>query len=126
MSSWQDTFEPLKEFSRIIKYRDFEFERWQLCAKPFDKKSYSFVMNTQKQLNNYINDFQNKFSVKKRTAIEEQELGDLQGKYLTEIIAEIPTEDEDIKELFSNKILESFALHNRSLAENWNPSNEIS
>ena len=114
-----DTFDSLKEFSRIIKYRDFEFERFELDKKEFDEKDYGFILNAQMRLNLYIKDFQERFFPKKRTAVEEEQLGNLQGRYMSRILAEIPTEDADKQELFQNKILETFALHNRQLAQNW-------
>ena len=114
-----ETFDSLKEFSRIIKYRDFEYEKFELAKKDFDEKDYSFIINTQMRLNLYVKDFLKQFLPKTRTAVEEQMLGDLQGKYMQRILSEVPTEDADKQELFSNKILETFALHNRSLAQTW-------
>ena len=123
MTSWKDTFDPLREFSRLIKYSDYEFEKYELQKKDFDENSYGWIIKTQKRLNMYVDDFQKSFYPKLRTAVEEQQLGDLQGKYIKKILSEVPTKDADIKELFYNKVLETFALHNRSLALNWNHEN---
>ena len=38
---------------------------------------------------------------------------------MTEILSEIPTDRDEINELMSVKVLEAFALHNRTLAINW-------
>ena len=119
MTGWNDTFDSLKEFSKIVKYRDFEFERWELDKKEFDEKDFGFIINAQVRLNLYINDFQNQFFPKTRSALEEQKVGDMQAKYMLKILSEIPTDDADKQALFNNKILETFALHNRQLALNW-------
>lgn len=120
---WKDTFAPIQTFSSFIKNKEEECEKYELKIKKFDQKSFGWVVNTQKRLNMYIKEFQNSFYPKLRTAVEEEQVGNLQGQYIAEIMSSIPQEDSNVSELFSIKLLETFALHNRNLAVNWTCEN---
>ena len=120
MKKWdQEIVSPLRHFSYNIISSSDELSRFNV--QKLDHKSLSFLIQTQKKLNTYINDFKNVVNPSIRTAIEEESVANLQGKYMGEILAEIPTDRSEINELFSVKVLEAFALHNRSLGTNWNP-----
>ena len=120
MKKWdQEIVSPLRHFSYNIISSSDELSRFNV--QKLDHKSLSFLIQTQKKLNTYINDFKHVVNPSIRTAIEEESVANLQGKYMGEILAEIPTDRSEINELFSVKVLEAFALHNRSLGTNWNP-----
>ena len=119
MATWNNTFVPLRNFSTLIKHKDEEFKKFDIPKKEFDTSSMSWIIKTQLRLNMYINDFQKSFYPKLRTAIEEEQLGNMQGQYISKILSEIPQDVDEINELFSTKILETFAMHNRNLAQNW-------
>ena len=120
MKKWdQEIVSPLRHFSYNIISSSDELSRFNV--QKLDHKSLSFLIQTQKKLNTYINDFKNVVNPSIRTAIEEESVANLQGKYMGEILAEIPTDRSEINELFSVKVLEAFALHNRSLGTSWNP-----
>ena len=119
MNKWEsEIVSPLRHFSYNLISSQEELERFNV--QKLDSKSLGFLINTQKKLNTYITDFKKVVNPSVRTAIEEETVANLQGKYMTEILAEIPTERDEVNELFSVKVLEAFALHNRSLGSKWN------
>ena len=121
MKKWDSEItSPLKHFTYNLISTPSELDRFNVTK--IDPKSLSFLINTQKKLNTYIIDFKKVVNPTVRTAIEEEEVANLQGKYLTDILAEIPTERAEINEKNSVKVLEAFALHKRSHGANWNPA----
>lgn len=84
-------------------------------------RDFGWVINTQKRLNTYINEFQNRFYPKYRTAVEEQQLSELQAKVLIECRETIPPTGELAEEVFFPRLLQAMAVHNRYLAEVWDP-----
>lgn len=120
MDKWStEIISPLRHFTYNLISSPTELDRFNV--RKLDSKSISFLINTQKKLNTYIVDFKKVINPNVRTAIEEEEVANLQGKYMTEILSEVPTDREEVNELFSVKVLEAFALHNRTLGTNWDP-----
>lgn len=124
MKKWdQEIVSPLKHFTfNLITATSDEFEKYSIHKKNFDKRSLNFLIKAQKKLDTYIHDFKKVVNPTVRTAVEEGNVANLQGQYLTDILAEIPTDKSELNELLSIKVLEAFALHNRNLATNWNNS----
>ena len=119
MKKWEsDIVSPLKYFTYNVISSPSELERFNVTH--INPKSLGFLINTQKKLNTYIHDFKKVVNPNVRTAIEEETVANLQGKYMTEILAEVPIDSSEVNELLSVKLLEAFALHNRTLAINWN------
>ena len=103
MKKWEsEIVSPLRHFSYNLISSPSELDRFNVHN--LDGKSLSFLINTQKRLNTYITDFKK---------------ANLQGRYMTEILSEIPDDRTEINELLSVKVLEAFALHNRSLGTKW-------
>ena len=120
MKKWEtEIVSPLRHFTYNVISSPKELDRFNV--KKIDRKSLSVLIDSQKKLNSYINDFKKVINPNVRTAIEEESVANLQGKYMSEILSEIPTDRVEINELISVKVLEAFALHNRSLATKWNP-----
>ena len=86
-----------------------------------NKADLSWLVNTQKSLNGYLHDFQDKFDPKVRTAIEEQQLSEMQANVMINAQQKIPSNGKLVLTDFFPKLLQSFALHNRNLAEKWDP-----
>ncbi len=125
MKKWDsEIVSPLRHFTYNLISEPSELERFNVTD--IDPKSLSFLINTQKKLNTYIIDFKKVVNPSVRTAIEEETVANLQGKYLTDILSKIPTERSEINEMFSIKVLEAFALHNRNLGSKWTPTQYIS
>ena len=121
MNKWaSEVVSPLRHFTYNMISSPEEMDRFNV--QKLDSTSLSFLIKTQKKLNTYIADFKKVVNPTVRTAIEEESVANLQGKYMSEILTEIPTERNEINELFSVKVLEAFALHNRTLATKWNPN----
>lgn len=121
MKKWENEIvSPLRHFSYNLISEPGELDRFNV--QKLDSKSLGFLINTQKKLNTYIIDFKRVINPTVRTAIEEESVANLQGKYMSDILAEIPTDRSEVNELFSVKVLEAFALHNRTLASKWNPT----
>ena len=119
MKKWEyDIVSPLRHFSYNLISSQDELDRFNV--EKLDSKSIGFLINTQKKLNTYIIDFKKVINPSVRTAVEEETVANLQGKYMTEILSSIPTDREEVNEMFSVKVLEAFALHNRTLGTNWN------
>lgn len=111
---------PLRQFSyNLIHHTEEELEKHALPKTNLDSKSLAFILKAQKKINSYIIDFQNIANPTVRSAVEEQQVAELQGKCMTEILSDIPVQDETINELLSVKVLETFAIHNRNLNFNW-------
>ena len=120
MKKWEsEIVSPLRHFSYNL-LAPGELDRFNV--QKLDSKSIGCLINTQKKLNTYIIDFKKVINPTVRTAIEEESVANLQGKYMSDILAEIPTDKSEVNELFSVKVLEAFALHNRTLASKWNPT----
>ena len=118
MKKWEsEIVSPLRHFTYNLISSPGELTRFNVSK--LEPKSLSFLIKTQKKLNTYISDFKKVVNPTVRTAIEEETVANLQGKYMTEILSEIPTDRDEINELMSVKVLEAFALHNRTLAINW-------
>lgn len=125
MKKWDsEIVSPLRHFTYNLISTPSELDRFNV--ENIDAKGLSFLINTQKKLNTYINDFKKVVNPSVRTAIEEETVANLQGKYLTDILANIPTDRSEMNELFSVKVLEAFALHNRSLGSKWTPTMYVS
>jgi hypothetical protein len=119
LTTVNNIFQPLRNFSKIVKSKDEEFKKFELTIKDFDTESLSWIMKTQLRLNMYINDFKSKIPFSKRTSTMEQELSELQSTYIKKIISEIPQDHEQLNQLFISKVLEVFAMHNRQLSSEW-------
>lgn len=123
MKKWEsEIISPLRHFTYNLISSPTELDRFNVHK--LDGKSLSFLINTQKKLNTYIVDFRKVIDPNVRTAVEEETVANLQGRYMTEILSEIPTERPEINELMSVKVLEAFALHNRTLGSNWDYSSQ--